>query len=322
MFNFPQTPITQLFKTTHPIVQAGMVWVSGARLAAAAAESGCLGVLGAGSMKPEILKSQLEKLNRLTSRPVAVNIPLLYPQVEEQISLALKAGIRIFITSAGSPKKWTAHLKSEGCVVVHVTSHPELALKCEKAGVDAVIVEGFEAGGHNGREELTTLVLLQQCRGLLSIPVIAAGGIGTGHAVAAAFALGADGVQIGSRFAATQESSAHENFKKKICEAGWSETQLQMKPLVPVRLLNNHFAEEVREQERHCASREELATLLGKGRAKKGMLEGDLEEGELEIGQIVSQIKDLPPFEDCLKRIQQEYHDSLSNLFSSTRCPS
>lgn len=311
---FPSTRLTELLGIDKPIIQAGMVYVSGAKLAAAAAQSGCLGVVGAGSMAPELLASQLEKLKSLTSRPVAVNLPLLYARIEEQIDVALQQGIRIFITSAGSPSRFTQKLKDAGAIVMHVASHPALAQKCQDAGVDAVIVEGFEAGGHNGRDELTTLVLLQQCRGLLLIPLVAAGGIGSGAAIAAALALGADGVQIGTLFAASAESSAHDNFKRKMVEAQWSQTMLQLKALVPVRLLQNRFAEQVRELEQRCATKDELSRLLGKGRAKQGMLNGDLDEGELEIGQIVSQVASILPMSVIVESLRADYAQSVTRL--------
>lgn len=313
-FPFPQTRLCALLGVRYPIIQAGMIWVSGARLAAAAAEAGCLGVLGAGSMKPPLLREQLQKLRSLTDQPIAVNLPLLYDLVPEQIEVALSEGVRIFITSAGSPRTWTSTLKDKGCVVIHVASHPELALKCEAAGVDAVVLEGFEAGGHNGRDELTTLVLLQQCDGLLKIPVIAAGGIGSGASIAAALALGAEGVQIGTLFAATAESSAHPHFKERMCNAGYAETFLRLKSLVPVRLLKNSFADEVARHEGQCASSVELAALLGKGRARKGMHEGDLEQGELEIGQIVSQVKSTGTVDEVVQKLKAEFQHALTRL--------
>ncbi len=310
----PATRLTKLLGIEKPIIQAGMVYVSGAKLAAAAANSGCLGVVGAGSMSPDLLASQLTKLKSLTANPIAVNLPLLYSRVEEQIDLALQHGVRIFITSAGSPARFTPKLKAANATVMHVASHPLLALKCQDAGVDAVVIEGVEAGGHNGREELTTLVLLQQCRGLLSIPLVAAGGIGSGAAIAAALALGADGVQIGTLFAASAESSAHDNFKREMVAAQWSQTMLQLKTLVPVRLLRNQFAEKVREMEQRCASKDELAELLGKGRAKQGMLNGDMDEGELEIGQIVSQIDSILPMSAIVEGLCADYAQSVTRL--------
>lgn len=287
-----------------------MVWVSGAKLAAAAANADCLGLVGVGSMQPELLKSQLEKAHTLTKKPFGVNIPLLYSKTEEQIKIALNAGVRIFFTSAGSPKAWTPILKKEGCTVVHVVSTPEFARKCEDAGVDAVVVEGFEAGGHNGRDELTTLVLLQQMQNKIKIPVIAAGGIGHGSAILAALALGAEGVQIGTAFAATKESSAHENFKHAMQKATFNSTFLRMKNLVPVRLLDNPFSRRVAEAEERCASKDELNTLLGKGRARDGMHYGDMDEGELEVGQIVSEVKEILSCSELVERFKKEYSEA------------
>ncbi len=306
--------ISALFNIELPIIQAGMVWVSGGKLAAAASEAGALGIIGAGSMNPDLLKQHIKKARSLTRKPLAVNIPLLYSKVEEQIDVALTEGIRIFFTSAGSPKTFTKKLKDSGCTVVHVTSSPELAIKCEAAGVDAVVAEGFEAGGHNGRDEITTMVLIPQVVDAVNIPVIAAGGIGDGRGIAAAFALGAHGVQIGSRFAATQESSAHANFKQAIINAGPGSTMLSMKKAVPVRLLKNKFYEDITKLEEQGASKEALNELLGKGRARLGMLEGDLNEGELEIGQIAGLIRDLPTVAALVNRLRTEYNQALSNM--------
>jgi len=299
--------LCKLLGTRLPIVQAGMVWVSGGKLAAAAANAGVLGLIGAGSMKPPLLRDHIRKAKSLTTKSFGINLPLLYSGVEEQIAVALEEGVRIFFTSAGSPKKWTPMLKDRGCVVVHVTSSPELARKCEDAGVDAVVAEGFEAGGHNGREEITTMCLIPQVVDTVKIPVIAAGGIACGRGIAAAFALGAQGVQIGTRFAATVESSAHEHFKQAIVNAGPGATILTMKKLVPVRLIKNKFCSEIEALEQRCASAEELAAHLGKGRAKQGMLEGDLEQGELEIGQIAALVKDVPPVAELVARLEREY---------------
>lgn len=299
--------ICALFGVKYPIVQGGMVWVSGGKLAAAVSEAGGLGLIGAGSMKPELLKLHIAKAKQLTARPFGVNLPLLYHGAEEQLRVALDGGVRIFFTSAGSPKKFTSFLKKEGCKVVHVTSSPELAKKCEDAGVDAVVAEGFEAGGHNGRDELTTMALIPLVVDSVNIPVIAAGGIGDGRGMAAALALGASGVQVGSRFAATIESSAHDEFKRAIVAAGPSSTMLAMKKLVPVRLLKNKFYEEVLKLEDKCASTEELSQLLGKGRAKAGMLDGDLVEGEFEIGQISALIQDVPSAGEIVQRLMNEF---------------
>jgi len=306
--------ICDLFGIEHPIIQAGMVWVSGGRLAAAASEAGALGIIGAGSMKPNLLRQHIQKAKSLTTKPLAVNVPLLYAKSLEQIDAALEEGIRIFFTSAGSPKKLTPYLKEKGCIVVHVTSSPELAVKCESAGVDAIVAEGFEAGGHNGRDEITTLVLIPQVVDAVKIPVIAAGGIGDGRAIAAMFALGADGVQIGTRFAATQESSAHINFRNAIISAKPGDTMLSMKELVPVRLLKNKFYENVKTLEDNCAGKEALLELLGKGRARAGMLDGDMDEGELEIGQISALIRDIPTCKELVNRLTSEYTNAISKM--------
>jgi enoyl-[acyl-carrier protein] reductase II len=312
--NFAGNRITKLFGTKTPIVQAGMVWVSGGKLAAGAANAGALGLIGAGSMKPELLRHHILKAQGLTKNPIGVNLPLLYHGIEEQIAVCLELGIRIFFTSAGSPKKYTSMLKSNGCTVVHVTSTPDLAKKCEDAGVDAVVAEGFEAGGHNGRDEITTLVLIPQVVDAVKIPVIAAGGIADGRQMAASMMLGASGVQIGSRFAATTESSAHENFKKAIVSATPTSTMLSMKKTVPVRLLKNKFYEEISRLEDQCASAEDLQAHLGKGRAKAGMLDGDLDNGELEIGQVAGMIKDIPSCSQLLDRILSEYSKAVSSV--------
>lgn len=289
-----QNNLTKLLGIDYPIIQAGMVWVSGGKLAGAASKAGCLGVIGAGSMKPDLLRHHIQKAKSISDKALAVNLPIMYPGCPEQIEVALEEGIRIFITSAGSPKKYTQFLKDKGCVVIHVTSTPELAKKCEAAGVDAIIAEGFEAGGHNGRDEITTMTLIPQVVDAVKIPVIAAGGIGDGRAIVAALALGAQGVQMGTRFLMTQESSAHENFKNLLLNSTPGSTKLSMKELVPVRLFKNKFFEQVQEIELKGASKEELQKLLGKGRAKAGMLDGDLDEGELEVGQICSLTKDIP----------------------------
>lgn len=311
--NFSENPITKLFAIRAPIIQAGMVWVSGGKLAAAAANAGALGLIGAGSMKPDLLRQHIIKAKALTNNPIGVNLPLLYHGIEEQISVCLELGIKIFFTSAGSPKKFTPMLKTNGCTVVHVTSTPELAKKCEDAGVDAVVAEGFEAGGHNGRDEITTLVLIPQVVDAVKIPVIAAGGIADGRQMAAAMMLGASGVQIGSRFAATLESSAHEKFKQAILSASATSTMLSMKKTVPVRLLKNKFYEEITKLEDRCATAQELQDHLGKGRAKAGMLEGDLDNGELEIGQVAGMIKDIPSCQQLVERLVEGYRKALSS---------
>lgn len=297
-----------------PIVQAGMVWVSGGKLAAAASEAGAFGLLGAGSMSPDLLARHIRKARALTARPFGVNVPLLYHDVENQLRVALEEGVRVFFTSAGSPRKHTPMLKAAGAIVVHVASTPALALKSQDAGVDAVVVEGFEAGGHNGRDELTSLVLLQQLEGELEVPLIAAGGFGTGASLAACLLLGADAVQMGTVFAATAESSAHDAFKEAMTRAGDTATFLRLKKHVPVRLLENGFAREVAALEERCASREELESLLGKGRARAGMLEGRLEEGELEVGQIVSEVRDVPTCAELVDRLLLHYERAASRL--------
>jgi enoyl-[acyl-carrier protein] reductase II len=297
-----------------PVIQGGMVYMSGARLAAAVAEAGGLGLLGSGSMRPELFREQLAKCRSLTARPFGVNVPLLYPHSREIVEIALAEGVKIFVTSAGSPKRAIGVLKKHGCTVLHVVASPELAVKCEEAGCDAVICEGFEAGGHNGREELTTMVLVPQCVAAVSIPVIAAGGIATGAQWAAAMALGADGVQIGSRFAITRESSGHDAFKQAVVEAGPGDTMLAMKRHVPVRLLRNAFFERVAAAEARGADRAELAELLGQGRARSGMLEGDLEEGELEIGQVSGLIDDVPTVAEVMRRLQVGYQEAVARM--------
>lgn len=310
--------LLELLPIEFPILQAGMVYVSGGKLAAASANAGILGVIGAGSMDLETLDSQILKAKNLTNHPerLAINLPLLYSKAPEQIDIALKHGIKIFITSAGSPKTYTTLLKSKGAKVIHVISTPELAKKCEAAGVDAVVAEGFEAGGHNGRDEITTMTLIPQVVDAVKIPVIAAGGIGDGRGIAAALMLGASGVQIGTRFVATLESSAHPNFKKLITESRPDSTMLVMKKSVPVRLWKNHFYEEVKKLEDQGATKEDLEQLLGKGRARKGMLDGDLEEGEIEIGQIASLVKDIPTVAELVERLVLETRRSLnSNSF-------
>ena len=311
---YKKGPICPLFNIDYPIIQGGMVWVSGGNLAAAVSNAGGLGIIGAGSMKPDLLAHHIDKALSLTTHPLAVNIPLLYSQVEEQIKVALDKGIKIFFTSAGSPKKFTPLLKAQGSIVVHVTSTPELAAKSEAAGVDAVVAEGFEAGGHNGRAELATLPLIPQVVDTVKIPVIAAGGIGDGRGIAAAFALVASGVQMGTRFLATQESSAHSKFKEAVIHSRPEDTRLLLKKLVPVRLLKNPFFEKALQLEEQGADVESLQKLLGKGRAKLGMLEGDLEEGELEIGQISGLIRDLPNVKDLMQRLLREY-DQVTSSF-------
>lgn len=300
--------ITQLFQVRYPIVQAGMIWCSGWRLASAVSNAGGLGIIGSGSMYPEVLKEHVRKCKQATDRPFAVNIPLLYPDIDKHIETIIEEKVPIVFSSAGSPKKWTPVLKEHGITVVHVVASSVLAKKCEDAGCDAVVAEGFEAGGHNGREETTTMVLIPHVVREVSIPVIAAGGIGTGRSMLAAFALGAEGVQIGSRFVASPESSAHDLFKQAVIDAKEGDTQLSMKKLVPVRLLKNRFFEEVKRFEDKGAEGGELLELLGRARAKRGMFEGDMDEGELEIGQISAYIDAMKPAAEIVREIVEEFN--------------
>lgn len=309
--------ISQLFNIKHPIVQGGMIWCSGWELASAVSNAGGLGLIGSGSMYPEILREHIKKCKQATNNPFGVNVPLLYPNIEEHIKIIIEEGVKIVFTSAGNPKTWTNHLKKHGITVVHVVSNMKFAVKCEEAGVDAIVAEGFEAGGHNGREETTTLVLIPQVKKVVSIPVIAAGGIGSGKAMAAAFALGAQGVQIGSRFVTTQESSAHINFKNAIIKSKEGDTQLSLKQLTPVRLLKNPFYEKVNELEKSCAPLEELSNLLGKGRSKKGMFEGDLIEGELEIGQVCAGIDKIQTVKEVVDELIMDYNATIKTLENS-----
>lgn len=299
--------VNALFGIHYPIIQAGMIWCSGWELASAVSNAGGLGILGAGSMYPEVLRDQIRKCQAATDRPFAVNVPLLYPSIEEHMASIVELGVPIVFTSAGNPKTWTQHLKSRGIKVVHVVSSVKFALKAEAAGVDAVVAEGFEAGGHNGREETTTLCLIPAVADAIQIPLIAAGGIGDARATLAAFALGAEGVQIGSRFVATPESSAHQAFKERVVAAGEGATRLSLKALTPVRLLDNAFAQEVAAAEQAGQSPEQLQALLGRGRAKKGMFEGDLEGGELEIGQVSGHIKSLQPAAEIVADLVSGY---------------
>lgn len=308
------TAITKLFNIQYPIVQAGMIWCSGWELASAVSNAGGLGLIGSGSMYPEVLRENIRKCKASTSKPFGVNVPLLYPNIEEHIKIIIEEGVKIVFTSAGNPKTWTAHLKQHGITVVHVVSAVKFALKCQEAGVDAIVAEGFEAGGHNGREETTTLVLIPEVRKAVTIPLIAAGGIGTGCQMAAAFALGADGVQVGSRFVATPESSAHMNFKNAIINTKEGETQLTLKQLTPVRLIKNKFFKEVDEAEKRGATVEEMTQLLGRARAKKGMYEGDLEEGELEIGQISASIHAIKPAGEIVEELMRDCRTTLDKL--------
>jgi enoyl-[acyl-carrier protein] reductase II len=309
-----QNRITNLFGIQYPIVQAGMIWCSGWELASAVSNAGGLGIIGAGSMYPDILRMQIKKCKLATDKPFAVNLPLLYPDIDKHIATILEEKVPIVFTSAGNPAVWTETLKNAGIKVVHVVSNEKFALKAEGCGVDAIVAEGFEAGGHNGREETTTLVLIPQIVKAVKIPVIAAGGIGTGKTMLAAMALGAEAVQIGSRFVATNESSAHQNFKQAVIDAKDGSTQLSLKKLTPVRLIKNKFWEQIASAEMSGASSEVLAQMLGRARAKKGMFEGDLEEGELEIGQISGYINEIKPAAQIVNEIVNEYNDVLATL--------
>ena len=306
--------ICELFNIEKPIIQAGMIWCSGWELASAVSNAGGLGLIGSGSMYPDILRIHIKKCKQATNKPFGVNVPLLYPNIEEHIKIIIEEGVKIVFTSAGNPKIWTNHLKQHGIIVVHVVSALKFALKCVDAGVDAIVAEGFEAGGHNGKEETTTFVLIPQIKSSISLPIIAAGGIATGTQMAAAFTLGADGVQIGSRFVATFESSAHENFKNKIIQAKEGDTQLTLKQLTPVRLIKNKFFDEVIQAEQSGASIEELKNLLGKARAKKGMFEGDLIDGELEIGQVSASINEIKTAAEVVNEIYSEFTSVIKKI--------
>ncbi|WAC41416.1 NAD(P)H-dependent flavin oxidoreductase [Pedobacter sp. SL55] len=299
--------ITSLFNIKYPIIQAGMVWCSGWRLASAVSNAGGLGIIGAGSMYPEVLREHIQKCKQATEQPFAVNVPLLYPNIQEIMDVLAEEKVKIVVTSAGNPATWTSFLKEKGMTVVHVIANTKFALKAQQSGVDAVVAEGFEAGGHNGREETTTLCLIPMIKAAVNIPVIAAGGIASGKAMLAAFALGADAVQIGSAFAVAEESSAHPNFKEKILSSTEGDTKLRMKKLVPVRLLKNEFADAVAQAEANGASTEELAALLGRARAKLGMFEGDMQEGELEIGQVSAMLSDVKPAAIIFNEIWEEF---------------
>lgn len=287
--------ITTLFNIKYPIIQAGMIWASGWRLASAASNAGALGLIGAGSMYPEVLREHIQKCKKATDKPFGVNVPMLYPNIEEIMDIIVEEGVKIVFTSAGNPKTWTVWLKERGITVVHVVSSVKFALKAQEAGVDAVVAEGFEAGGHNGREETTTLTLIPMVKEQLQIPLIAAGGIATGSAMLAVMILGADGVQVGSRFVACEEASSHQLFKKMVVDAKEGDTHLTLKELAPVRMLKNKFYNELQELYKKGPTVDELKVLLGRARAKRGMFEGDLEDGELEIGQIAGLIHDIKP---------------------------
>lgn len=301
--------ITELFKIKYPLIQAGMVWNSGWKLASAVSNAGGLGLIGAGSMYPDVLREHIKKCKKATNKPFGVNVPMLYPNIEEIMKIIVDEGVKIVFTSAGNPKTWTSFLKENGITVVHVVSSVKFALKSELAGVDAVVAEGFEAGGHNGREETTTFTLIPMVKEKLTIPVIAAGGIATGRGMLAALVLGADGVQIGSRFVASEESSAHINFKEEVVKTLDGDTQLTLKELAPVRLIKNKFYNELQELYQYKPTVEQLKEKLGRGRAKKGMFEGDLENGELEIGQIAGLIHEIKPAAEILKEIIKEFNE-------------
>jgi len=300
--------ITQLFGIKYPIIQGGMIWNSGYKLASAVSNAGGLGLIGAGSMYPEVLREHIQKCKKATSNPFGVNVPMLYPNIEEIMQIIVEEGVKIVFTSAGNPKTWTSFLKEKGIIVVHVVSSSKFALKAQVAGVDAVVAEGFEAGGHNGREETTTLTLIPMVKENISIPLIAAGGIASGKGMLAAMVLGADGIQMGSRFAASIESSAHIDFKKTILETQEGETLVTLKELAPVRLIKNKFFNDIQEAYANCASVEDLKTLLGRARAKRGMFEGDLVEGELEIGQIAGLIHEILPVETIISNVISEFN--------------
>jgi len=309
-----QNRITQLFGIEYPIIQAGMVWASGWRLASAVSNAGGLGLIGAGSMYPEVLQEHIQKCQQATNKPFGVNVPMLYPEIDRIIDIIIELGVQIVFTSAGNPKTWTAHLKEHGITVVHVVSSVKFAKKAQEAGVDAIVAEGFEAGGHNGRDETTTLVLIPAVKEKIGIPIIAAGGIATGRSMLAAMVLGADGVQIGSRFVASDEASSHDLFKQKVVEAGEGDTQLTLKELAPVRLIKNKFYHDVQKAYKDGASVEQLKELLGRARAKRGMFEGDMEEGELEIGQVSALIHEIKPAARILADILVEFEAAKTGM--------
>ncbi len=309
-----QNKITKLFNIQYPLIQAGMLWCAPWELASAVSNAGGLGIIGSASMHPDVLRTHIQKCKKATQNPFAVNIALLYPEIEKLIEIMIEEGVGIIFSSAGNPKTFTPFLKSHGIKVVHVTSSAKFALKAEDAGADAVVAEGFEAGGHNGREETTTMCLVPLVKNAVKIPVIAAGGIGSGRSMLAAMALGADGVQIGSRFVTSEESSAHSNFKNKVIDSKEGDTILTLKKLTPVRLLKNNFFEMVKAAEENCATVDELKAILGNKRAKRGMFEGNMEEGELEIGQVSAQFKDIKPASEIVKEIMNEFEEARMEL--------
>lgn len=306
--------IQTLFNIDYPIVQGGMIWNSGYKLASAVSNAGGLGLIGAGSMYPDVLREHIKKCKKATNKPFGVNVPMLYPNIEEIMQIIVDEGVKIVFTSAGNPKTWTSFLKERGITVVHVVSSSKFALKAQEAGVDAIVAEGFEAGGHNGREETTTLTLIPMVRRSINIPLIAAGGIATGNAMLAAMVLGADGVQVGSRFAASVESSAHENFKQTILHTNEGDTVVTLKELAPVRLIKNKFYNDLQQLYAQCPSAEELQALLGRARAKRGMFEGDLVEGELEIGQIAGLIDDIKPVSQIVSDMMHEFRQAQADV--------
>lgn len=310
--------VSTLFGIRYPLIQAGMIWASGWRLASAVSNAGGLGLLGAGSMYPEVLREHIQKCKAATDKPFGVNVPLLYPDIEQLMKIIVDEKVPIVFTSAGNPKTWTGFLKEKGIKVVHVVSSSKFAKKAEEAGCDAVVAEGFEAGGHNGREETTTMVLVPAVCAAVTIPVIAAGGIATGRQMMAAMVLGADGVQVGSRFVCTPEASSHLAFKEAIVKAQEGDTQLAMKKIVPVRLLKNRFAEEIKEAELRGATEEELKSILGRARAKKGMFEGDINEGELEIGQVSALIHDIIPAAEIVEEVMNEFENLRIGKFGNS----
>ena len=306
--------IKQLFGIKYPIIQGGMVWCSGWRLASSVSNHGGLGLIGSGSMYPDVLRQHIQKCKKATDKPFGVNIPLLYPNVDDHLKIIIEEKVSIVFTSAGNPEKYTSFLQENGITVAHVIANKKFALKCLKAGVDVIVAEGFEAGGHNGIEEITTMCLIPLIRDIIDIPLVAAGGISSGKSMLAAMILGADGVQIGSRFAASNESSAHENFKQEIINANEGDTELTLKELTPVRMMKNKFYDTIQEAYANNATKEQLAILLGKGRAKRGMFEGDLINGELEIGQISAHINNIKPVSEIMSELVQEYNFALSKI--------
>jgi enoyl-[acyl-carrier protein] reductase II len=309
--------ITQLFNIEKPIIQAGMIWASGWRLASAVSNAGGLGIIGSGSMYPDVLREHIQKCKAATTKPIAVNVPLLYPDIDQLINIIIEEGVKIVFTSAGNPKTWTSILKEKGITVVHVVSSSKFALKAQEAGCDAVVAEGFEAGGHNGREETTSIVLIPAVKKAVHIPVIAAGGIATGRQMLAAMVLGAEAVQIGSRFVASEEASSHINFKEAVINSNEGDTVLTLKQLAPVRLIKNDFYKQVQEAEQRGASKDELIQLLGRARAKRGMFEGNLNEGELEIGQVSALLDDILPAAVITENIWKEFNEALTNPLGS-----